>query len=572
MDQEQKSEIEPQNTESAPEQPLETKTAKKNPPGLSRWQRFRNWYTEHKRWTIPATVFLLILITVAVVPWTRYKAAGYVIKQDFVIKVLDSASQKPVSGATVSAGSVRAQTDGNGRASLRLSAGNHSLLISKKYYQEQKSKVLVPILSQKSPPSIAVDATGRQAKVLVKNLISQKSLSGVDIIVADTSAKTDKNGEAIIVLPVGTKEQKAMLSLQGYNPAEVIIKVSDSEVVANDFTLTPAGKIYFIGKNSGKLDLMKANLDGSESKVVVAGTGNESESDSISLQSPSGKYVALLARRSAGSTTPQLYILSTADDQLLSIDSSKAEFGLAGWAGDSLIYTAKRNDLPNWQQGKSKLKAYDALSGKMTLLNQTASSDPDSDAASNYELVMISGNKVIFGKDWSGSTDGLSGKQHSLEIIETSGQNYKSVASIDASSFSVQYIPYSPAAVYVKKMAYSGGDSYLSYKVGSVVEEVSLSQEQISDLANHEGPYYFSHSGERTFWADHQNDKNTMKVGDTEGNNTKSVASLSRNDEAYGWFSDSYLIISRQISELYIMSAEGGQPIKVTNYFRPINY
>lgn len=568
MDDEQKTQTE----ESPPPQPSEeSQTPKASAMGESRWQRLRDWYISHKKWTIPATVVLILLIFAAV-PWTRYKAAGIVVKKSFTVEIIDSTSRSPVSGATVKAGSASSQTDGNGRATLRLSAGNHTVLITKKYYKEHTANILVPILDQKNTPAIKVDATGRQAKIIVKDLISQKTLGDVNIKIADITAKTDKNGAAIVVLPVGAQEQKATLALEGYNDSGVTVKVSSTEVLENNFNLTPAGKVYFISKRTGKLDLMKSNLDGSEAKVVVAGTGNEHDYNTALLPSPSWNFVALVARRSTVYSTPQLYVLSTADDKLLDVDSGEADISLAGWIGDNLIYSISRRDLPQRQTGREKLKSYHAATGKSTLLDQcTATGDATASAYEYYSFVMVSGEKIVYGKGWYTSDEDLasgllSGKKSSLLAISADGQEFKQIATYDTND-TIQYSKHSPSAVYVWQKT-DGSDKFFEYTAGSAaLKPVNIDSETFYESSR---AFYLSPSNKKSVWAESRDGKYTIFVGDANGSNPATIASLIEYD-VYGWFNDRYILVVKGGSELNAMSAEGGKPVKITD-FQPTAY
>ncbi len=537
------------------------------PTGQSKWQRFRTWYGAHQKWTIPASVFLLLII-LASVPWTRYKAAGLLLKQNFNVKIVDSVSGTPVSGALVSFGSLNAQTDATGRAIFKnVKVGQHTFTVSKKYYQDGRFSALVPILKQKKVPDVKIVATGRQVKLVIKDLVSKKPLSGVDIEVAGTSAKTDKDGTAIIVVPAGVSSQKAKLSLSGYNDANADVKISDSQVLENDFALTPAGKVYFLSKRTGKLDLMKVNLDGSSAQVVVAGSGYEHDYDTTLLPSPDWKYVALVAKRSATDPTPQLYVLSTADDKLLSVDSGNADFSLQGWSDNYLIYTVTNNDTPTWQIGKNKLKSYNAATGKLTLLDQSAAAgDASASAYESYAFITIYANNVFYAKDWLktyyGSTpDLLSGKQNSAAIINPNGQGSKPIANYDPTG-SVQYVQHAPNAVYIWQRQNSS-DNFYDYTIGlSGPKAISLTSDQFYQSYP---SYYTSPFGKQTFWAENRDGKNTLFVGDASGNNAATVASLS-DYSPYAWFSDNYLLVSKGGSELYIMSAKGGKAIKITDY------
>jgi hypothetical protein len=81
-----------------------------------------------------------------------------------------------------------------------------------------------------------------------------------------------------------------------------------------------------------------------------------------------------------------------------------------------------------------------------------------------------------------------------------------------------------------------------------------------------------SPSSNQTFWTDQRDGKNTLFVGDNDAKNQKTIASLSGYN-IYGWFTDNYLLVSKNSSELYVMPVAGGTPLKITDYYKPaINY
>lgn len=545
--------------EKGPEKPRPDKNDK-----VSKWHRFLGWYKSHKKWTIPLTA-ILFLIIVGVIPWSRYHTAGLVYKKDFTVQAIDSTANSPISGAQISAGAVQATTDNNGKATLHLPVGPHTFTFSKKYYQDRRASVTVPILSEKKTPVIAMQATGRQVKITVKNIISQKVLAGVGIKIADVEAKTDDSGSATVVLPVGTASQKASLSLDGYNDASVTVQVSNTEVKQNNFTLTPAGKVYFLSKRTGKLDVMKADLDGKNVQTVLAGTGYEQIDNTVISASADWKYVALLARRSASDPGPQVYIISTTDDRLLTADSGSADYGITGWVGDNLVYSVSRNDIPAWQSNKYKLKSYDATTGKIILLDQTSAvGDVNAYGYEYYSNVLTSGSTVVYFKDWSYVSDKtlLSGKQSTISEISPNGQNHKVVASYDAANNTMAYVQHSPNAVYIWQQAANPANSqFLDYVVGSSPKQVSISESQ---FYQNYPIYYWAFSDKQVLWSETR-DGNTLLVGDSTGANAKTA--LSQSDYMpYGWYDDQYLLVSKSGSELYIMPVTGGTPLKITSY------
>jgi hypothetical protein len=64
--------------------------------------------------------------------------------------------------------------------------------------------------------------------------------------------------------------------------------------------------------------------------------------------------------------------------------------------------------------------------------------------------------------------------------------------------------------------------------------------------------------------------KNALFIGDTNAGNKKQIASLSEYSP-YGWYSDSYVLVSKTSSQLYIMSPTNPNepPLKITDYYKP---
>jgi len=560
--------------EPAAEVPAPEKDKAVSPTGAgSKWQRFKTWYADRKKWTIPLTILILILL-LAAVPFTRYGLAGTIRKDNIELKVTDATANTPVSGATVSVGSISAETDNTGVASLHgVKAGNHTVTITKKYYQSQTVSVLAPIFSQKSVPEFQLTATGRQVKIDVTNLIDKTALDNVNITVAGTTAKTDKTGSATVVLPVGQATQKATLSLQGYNDAQVTVKVSNDKIQDNQFGLTPAGKIYFLSNLSGKIDVVKTNLDGTDRQTVVAGTGNEDDRNTVLLASRDWKYLALLSRRAGN--TPTLYLINTSDDSLTTIDSGSADFSLTGWVNGTFVYTMTRNNVQAWQPGQQVLKSYNPAAKKLTVLDQTSASGTDDFDFVGQQISNVYGynGQVYYTKGWnSGGATDLSSKQATFNAINTDGSGKKAIKSFSptAKSFSPS-IDLSVQLVNPKKFEldfYDGvKDNFYTYSNGQVTADESETSDNF--YSGNYPTYLLSPSGSQTFWSEQRDGKNTLFIGNQDSQNSKQIATLS-NYSPYGWYTDNYLLVSKNGSELYAMAKDGSQtPVKISDYHKP---
>jgi len=545
------------------------------PNNGSRWGRFKAWYTGRKKLSVPLTI-LFLLVILAVIPFSRYALAGTVYKKDFTLKVTDSTAHTPVSGATVSAGGVSAQTDSEGNAKLHLKVGPRHFTVNKKYYQQQEISFTVPMFKHGSAHT-ELTATGRQVKVTVSNLIDKSPLENVSIKAAGVTAKTDKSGTTVMVLPAGADEQKASLSLNGYNDKEVTLKVSGDKVEKNNLNMTPSGKVYFLSKLSGKIDVVKTNLDGTERETVLAGTGKEDSRNTVLLASRDWKYLALLSKRAGGS--PSLYLINTAGDDLSTIDPGTDSISLNGWVGDNFVYTVTK-DQDLWEPGRQAVKSFNAAAAKNTVLDQTVASGTD-DSDYIAELVgdvYVYNGQVYYIKNWTRSFDSpdtaaFAKKQATLNSIKPDGSAKRAIKSFGLAPSATDTLDISlddriENPYKIELRFYDGTKTrFYSYSNGQVQSDTSVTDDSFYD--DDYPTYLQSPAGDQTFWSESRDGKNTLFLGDQSGQNGKQIASLS-DYVSYGWYTDNYVLVSKNSSELYIMPAKGSdKPIKISDYHKP---
>lgn len=561
----------------------QSKSSKKIKIGASHVARFKSWYKTNKKLSIPITALVIFLI-ILVVPWSRYQIAGLVIKKDVAIFVTDSKTNSVVSSAVVELGGKSTETNGQGKALFKaVPVGPKNVKVIKKYYQDAGAKVTVGF-SGAQRFNLSATATGRQVKVNITNTINKKVLAGVTIKVADVSAKTDTSGNAVIVLRAGTTSKPASFSLSGYNDASATIKVDDNSVLLNNFTLTPVGKVYFLSKLSGNIDVVKTNLDGTNRQTVYAGTGKEEDGGTVLLASRDWKYLALLSKHD--SDQPQLYLIETATDKVSVMDQGNAAFTLVGWSNDSFVYQVTRNSYANWQSKKFALKSFNADSKQLAVLDQTdAAGDANQYAQEQLGNAYITADgTVVYHKDWYKYSsnyyqpnDQANGKQNGIYSIRTDGSGKKTLKNFDVSTAN-GYSNYinsqsgKPDEVYYSHNDGGSNSSYYEYKNGSL-QTISSDAYPNSGIYN---TYLQSPTGNQTFWSEQRDGKNTLFIGNQDGDGGKTIAALS-DYQTYGWYSDNYLLVSKNSSELYILPvtglADGQSPIKITDYHKPVqNY
>ena len=537
-------------------------------------RNFKNWYLSNKKLSIPLTVLLVVLLVLAI-PFSRYKALGLVIKKNISINVVDAESGTPVSAADVRVDNRHTQTDGRGTARLTgVAVGPHHVVINKTYYKTTENKISVG-LGGLASFRLKIEATGRPVSVRVTDRINGKALENVAVKAREIEAKTDQKGVATLIVPAALTSLEAKLSLSGYNNTTANLQISDKEVKENKVPMTPVGKIYFLSKLSGKIDVVKTNLDGSQRETVLAGTGKEEDGGTVLLAARNWKYLALLSRREG--TLAKLYLIETDSDKLTTIDEGNAYFDLVGWSDDYFIYQVTRGNVNDWQPHKFAIKSYNAVTKQLSTVdqNEALGDGPGAYAEEQFGDVYAIDDKLVYYKIWYryGSyfydSSILNNKLSGLYIVRNDGAGKKSLKTVEAKS--VSYISTTlskPGEVYLTIGQSSGTASYAEYSNGTVKDVAST---DIPDTAYN--TYLLSPAGKETFWSEPRDGKNSLFVGDKDGAGGKQIASLSE-FQTYGWFTDKYLLVSKSGSELYIMAKSGPSatqsPLKISDYHKPL--
>lgn len=549
-------------------EPAEEKTEEQaEPKGPNVFQKFLKTYKARQKLAIPLTV-LVVLVVLGAIPVTRYGVLGLVIKKDVSLNIVDTQTSVPVSGVNVTLRGQTGKTDGQGNVTLKgVKVGRAALKLTKKYYKDINATLTVSLSKPKTPGQFKIEATGRQVPVHVVNKITGQDVSGATIHAADTEAQTDKSGQATIVLPADQSTIDGTVSADKYNEQKVKITVNQQAVKDNTYSLTPAGKIYFLSKLSGKIDVVKTDLDGANRQTVIAGTGSEEEQGTLLLASRDWKYLALLAKRD--NNPAKLYLIDTSNDKMTEIDSGDAYFNLVGWDDHYLVYTVTRNNIQYWQANKSALKSFNADSQQLATIDQTnAEGSSNSDyAAESIDGTYQIGHSIIYIKRWTAyydTTYHLANKRSGIYQANSSGSNKQLVKDFAADGSYISSTLSKPDEIY-----YDVGDAKYEYKDGKISEAKDVKDEDFNTLYP---TYLLSPGGTTTFWTEPRDGKNTLFLGDTSGDGGKQVLTLSEYSP-YGWCTDDYLLVSKNGSELYILSVNGpgekGQVLKITDYHKP---
>ena len=509
-------------------------------------------------------LFLLALFAVAAVPMTRYRVAGLVYKQTLQVRIMDSKTDRPVSKAIVAIDGHSAITDAAGLVQLRLPVGPHKLIVSKQYYASDAAMAFVNF-KPGAALTISLNATGRQVPIMVTDKLTNKLISGAEINVLNTSAKTDSLGKAVIVLPATTKTVTGTLTAAGFNAIQIVVQITDSVVPANHFTLTAAGKVYFLSNEQGTIDVVKTNLDGTGRLTVVKGTGKEDPNTTVLLASRDWRYSVLKAQRD--SSQAALYLIDNSTDKLVQFDSGDANFSPIGWYNHSFMYDVVRNGVATSQNNHEVIKSYDAERDQLNQLDATlAVGEGASYVSQGFYNFYILDNLLVYNTQWysSGGAD-LSPKTDTIRGVQPNGQNKKDYQTIPAAGIGyIQSALATPQEIYFAAFNYNDNKTTY-YEFQDQVAKVSTTVTQAS--FNKLYPtYVLSPTGKLSAWSELRNGKQVVLVGGAAANGSRQAET---GYSIYGWFGDAYLLVSKKGSELYIVPTDGPDaPIKLSDYYK----
>lgn len=533
-------------------------------------QRFWHWTATHKKIWIPI-VILIILAVLAAIPFTRYAVAGLFIKQTLTVEIVDSVTNQPVSGALVSVGDVSINTNSQGQAEISTKVGYADLHVSKMYYESHQERILVPLTNPESL-NVQLTATGRSVPVSVANLISGEPASDVTLRAAGAESTTNQDGKAIIVVPADADSLELSLSGKGYNQFTTNLKVTADESADNQFKITPAGQVFFLSNQSGKVDVVKTSLDGSDRQTVLAGTGNEDSDSTKLLASRDWKYLALLSRRDGGERA-KLFLIETANNRLTTIDESNADFYLAGWSGDRFIYQANRDNVHDWQPDKSAVLSFNAANRQLDTLDQAGGEGESGNFVAEsigFGEIAIIENEIVYARNVSGHpAERLRDRTATIRSVRPDGSNKRDLRSVPVPAGRANlYITVRPKSPVEVLFAWFGSEDLYSY-AGRDVQAVS--GRHANNVYDQQHVTLVSPASDKSLWQAVRDGKNAFFVGNKRGENGKQIALLQDFQLPYGWVGGDYVLISRNMNELYILSAKESnhaqKPVKVSDYY-----
>lgn len=520
------------------------------------------WARQHPRKVLLAVGATLLVAGVAV--W--FTDARYAVQNAFGsaqvnITVVDSKTSQPIPDVKILLADASYTTDAKGTLSVqKVAFGKQTIKASKSAYAES-SKMFVVDSSAQSV-RLSLHPTGTPLTFMIMNYVTGRPVSGAKVSFGDSSALADAKGAVAMTIPPQTSNDVTLkLVASGYNDAS--LKVTLGKTGAASVSMVPAGKLYFLSKASGTIDIVKTDLDGTNRKVVLAGTGKELDQSTVLLATRDWKYLMLRARRD--SANEALYIVDTHDDSTTLVDKASTDISPTGWVDHKFIYSATNDSVAYTAAGRSLIKSYNADASKLTTVDQNQAM-PEAGAVQSFSSLSIVGDGYLYGRNWGYAA---SGRQTEIVLVDAQGTKkvLKTYASEEVSSVYIAVT--APEAAYIGLLANTGEPKVVEYSAGRIKDTTAIS---FNDVVTTVFPTkVVSPSDKLTYWAEDRDGKKTLLAGDQSGQSGK--VTLNQGEYAvYGWYGDDYVLLSKDGSQLYIAPAHvDGQlkPIKLSDYHKP---
>jgi hypothetical protein len=126
--------------------------------------------------------------------------------------------------------------------------------------------------------------------------------------------------------------------------------------------LVPAGQDVYVSKRSGRYNLYKANVDGSQEQLVLAGTSTPSKSLATNADSTTAAVVSTADGQQA------LNVVTIASGATSTVDHAD-QIKLVDWFGTRLVYVLFKTSTSTTDTSRYQLIAYDTKSKQRTVLD-----------------------------------------------------------------------------------------------------------------------------------------------------------------------------------------------------------
>lgn len=516
------------------------------PPPPSFWKKtghfFAAWW--RNKWARYITIAVLVAVigAVSVIPKARYAVLNTVgVRSSASVLVLDNTTQLPLKNVTVELGSHEVRTDVKGVATFKdLKLGNYALTIKRIAFAPQ-TRVVTVGWGSNPLGTFKLRATGIQYVLSVNDYLSGKAISGAEVVSEDANALSDKNGKVILTVEdTDVTTLDVEVGAAGYRKEALTLDAAQATLAK--IALVPAEKAVYVSKQSGKYDVYSSDLDGKNKKLLLAGTGSETDNLSLAV-SPNNDLAALVSTRDNmrdddGYQLQALTMIDIKTGTAVTVDHAQ-QLQLIDWVGDRLIYRMTLAGASAANPQRSRLISFNYNANARTQL-----------ATANQFNMALSIKGYVYYAPSSSDPDAALG----LYKVKTDGSGRKRLS--DTEVWTGLRSTYGTLGLQTP-------DGWYSYALNT--DQLSKVSASASDTS-----YAFvdDSKSKRSVWTDTRDGKGVLLLYTVDKDSNTTLATQDGLTTPVSWISDKavvYRVITNGETADYVISPDGGQAHKLAD-------
>ena len=519
-------------------------------PQVSRWQRMRNWVSD--AWSVPkyrysfiAGVSLTLVLLLAVPPTRYFIFNTFGARASVSVSVTDDKTTQPIKNATVEVAGKSAKTNEQGIATIdKAKLGPTTLQIKKTAYASVSQRITLG-LGKNDIGSRSLASVGSRIKFRVVDWLSKQPLKGAEANIGESNALA--NEEGVIELPVeptNENELEATLAADHY-----ISKQKTVSLEANDLTevaLVIDYPNYFVSNRTGKYDLYRVNTDGTDEKIIFAGTGKEVPREIELSLNNDRSFVAYISRRdneknADGYLFESLTLIDSKTDVARKIASSE-DIYVVGWDATHLIYVKIAAGTSAANPSRQRLISYDLVNNKEQEL-----------ASSNYFINAQMAKGYVFYTP----SDIYKNAKRGIYRVRPDGTDKLSV--FDQDTWAVYRSDYD-------QFTFQTPDKWYKSTINKTgVEKLDTAPSNPRNMT-----FVENNDFSKAIWLEERDGKGTLLLRDTANRKDTILRSQSGLSQIVGWAGGEhviYRVVTPSETADYILNINGGDPAKIKDVF-----
>ncbi len=325
------------------------------------------WNTKKLRYSLFG-VLVVAVVALLTIPVTRYgifNLAHFRVSSSLVVH--DDKTTLPLKNVEVRLAGKTLKTDRDGKVQFTgLKQGKTTLEIKKQGYATKSQD---RTLGWGSNPlgDISIQATGTRFSFKVLDWLSGQPVNNAEASAGENTALSNDKGEIeLVVEPTEATTLSVTIKATGYTDQQQTVQTTSKDV--KEVKLVLSTPEYFVSKRSGTYDVYQVNIDGSNEKQLLIGTGRER--DDMQLVTDTNNEYAALASSRENVRNKDGYLLTTLTlldfkngKDPVKIDSGE-DMRILGWLDGKVVYTKTVAGTSGSNPNRTKLVAYSASDGK----------------------------------------------------------------------------------------------------------------------------------------------------------------------------------------------------------------